>query len=63
MANQVSHTTPSSGISGLLLLTLEKMDEHRIPNFLDKSKLFSFFPDKGRQQYQTGLPKDSEELA
>lgn len=56
MANQASHTIPTSGISGLLLLTLEKVDEHRIPNFLDRSKFFSFFQTKGdsniRQVYQ-----------
>lgn len=60
MASQASHT---SGVSGHLLIILEKADVRRMANLSDKSNVFSFFPGNGRQQYQMGLPKVSEEVS
>lgn len=60
MANQAS---PTSGISGLLLLMMEKVDEHRIPDILKKSKLFRFLQTKGDSNIRQKIPKDSEESA
>lgn len=59
MTSQASH---SSGIPGYLLAVLEKADIHRMADFSDKSSVFSFFLGNGRQQYQMGLPKVSEEV-